>query len=73
MRNPLDLIGDADAERYDKALRIVLDDPGVDAIMTIILFQAAGIDSGVVKTIVSASDLGKKPVISDRQGGGNSL
>ncbi|HYC15104.1 MAG TPA: acetate--CoA ligase family protein, partial [Stellaceae bacterium] len=33
--NPVDLVGDANAERYRLALEILLDDPGVDAVLAI--------------------------------------
>jgi len=33
--NPVDLEDDADAERYKRALEILLDDPGVDAVLAI--------------------------------------
>jgi acetyltransferase len=33
--NPVDIIGDAPGERYRDALRLILDDPGVDAVLVI--------------------------------------
>ncbi|WP_321396137.1 bifunctional acetate--CoA ligase family protein/GNAT family N-acetyltransferase [Emcibacter sp.] len=33
--NPVDIIGDAGPQRYEDAMEIVLDDPGVDAVMVI--------------------------------------
>jgi acetyl coenzyme A synthetase (ADP forming)-like protein len=33
--NPLDLTGDADAERYDKVLKVLVKDPNIDVILTI--------------------------------------
>jgi acetyltransferase len=38
--NPVDVIGDASAERYEKALKICMDDPGVDAVLAIVTPQA---------------------------------
>jgi acetyltransferase len=33
--NPVDIIGDAPGSRYDAVLRVILDDPGVDAVLVI--------------------------------------
>jgi len=38
--NPVDVLGDALADRYEHALRLVLDDPGVDAVIVIVTPQA---------------------------------
>jgi len=38
--NPVDVIGDATPERYANAIRIVLDDPNVDAVLAIFVPQA---------------------------------
>jgi acetyltransferase len=42
--NPVDLIGDAPGERYEKALSIVLEDPGVDVVL--VLHAPTAIASG---------------------------
>ena len=42
--NPVDLIGDAPGERYEKALAIVLEDPGVDVVL--VLHAPTAIASG---------------------------
>lgn len=67
--NPLDLVGDANSSRYERALNIVMKDPNVDAVVVIVLFQTAAIDSGVVSVIVKASDERKKPIIVVSTGG----
>jgi len=69
VRNPLDIIGDADSHRYEIALNAMLRDPGVDVILLIILFQTAAIDSGVVNIAIRASDQRKKPIIAVCTGG----
>ena len=67
--NPLDLVGDADASRYQKALDIVMKDPNVDILVVVVLFQTAGIDSRVVNVIVKARETGKKPIAVISTGG----
>ncbi len=69
VRNPLDIIGDADSHRYEVALNAMLKDEGVDIILLIILFQTAGIDSSVVNIAIRASDQKKKPIIAVCTGG----
>lgn len=67
--NPLDIIGDADSHRYELALNAMMKDENVDAILLIILFQTAAIDSSVVNIAIRASDQRKKPIIAVCTGG----
>ena len=67
--NPLDIVGDADAGRYEQALDIVMRDPGVDIVVVIVLFQTVGIDSRVVNVIVKAREKGRKPLAVISTGG----
>ncbi|MCX8196793.1 MAG: CoA-binding protein [Candidatus Micrarchaeota archaeon] len=69
VRNPLDLVGDADSHRYEIALNALLKDENVDIILLIILFQTVGIDSSVVNIAIRASDQKKKPIIAVCTGG----
>lgn len=69
VRNPLDIIGDADSHRYEIALNAMLKDEGVDVILLIILFQTAAIDSSVVNVAIRASDRRQKPIIAVCTGG----
>jgi len=69
VRNPLDIIGDADSHRYEIALNAMMKDENVDIIMLIILFQTAGIDSSVVNIAIRSSDQRKKPIIGVCTGG----
>jgi len=69
VRNPLDIVGDADSHRYEIAINAMMRDPGVDVILLIILFQTAAIDSGVVNIAIRASDQRKKPIIAVCTGG----
>jgi len=69
VRNPLDIIGDADSHRYEVALNAFLKDENIDVILLVILFQTAAIDSSVVNIAIRASDLKKKPIIAVCTGG----
>ncbi len=69
VHNPVDLVGDANSGRYERALNVVMKDPNVDAIVVIVLFQTAGIDSSVTNVIVRASDDRRKPIIVVSTGG----
>ncbi|NYZ79418.1 CoA-binding protein [Candidatus Micrarchaeota archaeon] len=69
VKNPLDLSGDAGADRFGVAVNVMLDDPNVDAILVGVLFQTENIDSRVVSLLVEASNLKKKPMLVVCPGG----
>ncbi|MCX8197920.1 MAG: CoA-binding protein [Candidatus Micrarchaeota archaeon] len=69
IRNPLDIIGDADSHRYEVAINAMMKDENIDIILLIILFQTVGIDSSVVNIAIRASDQRKKPIIAVCTGG----
>ncbi len=65
--NPIDLTGDADVERYDKALEVVLKDRAVDAVVLITLFQTPTLTPDIVETVTAV--VGKKPLVVIAAGG----
>ncbi|WP_455364028.1 acetate--CoA ligase family protein [[Eubacterium] cellulosolvens] len=67
--NPLDLVGDADVERYRSALNAVSSDPNVGIILVIVLLQTSFIESDVVDAITEAYVTYNKPVIVCTIGG----
>ncbi len=69
VKNPVDLVGDADAQRYEVALDALMDDPNVDIILVLILFQTAGVQSEIIDVVANKSDLKKKPIIAFSAGG----
>lgn len=69
LRNPLDLIGDADAERYRKALDILMADSTVDALVVIVLFQTAALDSTIIGVLTKAAETKAKPMVVVSTGG----
>ncbi len=68
-RNPMDLVGDADAARYERALSILMKDPNVDVLVVIVLFQTAALDSSVVNVLVKAAQAKTKPIVVVSTGG----
>ncbi len=64
IRNPLDIAGDADSDRYEAALSAVANDNAVDMIVVIALFQTPGADSRVAAKLVHYKNSLEKPVIA---------
>lgn len=64
IRLPLDIGGDAGKERFNTALEALIDDPNVDAIMSITLFQTPGADESVAATIINQSSRKIKPIVA---------
>ena len=73
VKNPIDLVGDADTARYAAAINGVLNDRNIDSILCIVLFQTADIDSDVVNVIAEANDKRKKPIVCCVAGGAYSM
>jgi len=67
--NPVDLVGDADAERYRLAIDALLEDPNVDEIVVIILFQTPNLQPDIVGVLAAASDKRQKPILVCTTGG----
>ncbi len=67
--NPLDLVGDADVERYRSALNTVSSDPNVGIILVIVLLQTSFIESDVVDAITEAHVTYGKPILVCTIGG----
>ncbi len=67
--NPLDLVGDADVERYRQALDLVSSDPNVGIILVIVLLQTSFIESDVVDAITESQVTYGKPTIVCTIGG----
>jgi len=68
--NPVDVLGDASAERYLKALQAVLRDPGVDAVVVILSPQAVTDPLNTAEAIIQAhNENPEKPVLAVFMGG----
>lgn len=64
LQNPLDLIGDAQHDRYEVALKAVLDEPGVDGIIVLLTPQAMTDIEEIARVIVRAAERREKPVLA---------
>ncbi|MCS7192740.1 MAG: acetate--CoA ligase [Armatimonadetes bacterium] len=64
LQNPIDLIGDAQSDRYEAALDAVLDDPNVDAILVLLTPQAMTDIENIAYTIVKKSKRKVKPILA---------
>ncbi len=62
IRNPLDLAGDADADRYNVAINAVAGDPKIDIILPIVLFQTPGADSRLAEELIKIKQTVNKPM-----------
>lgn len=69
VHNPLDLVGDADVERYRFALNAVSSDPNVGIVLVIVLLQTSFIESDVVDAITESQVTYGKPTIVCTIGG----
>jgi acetyltransferase len=67
--NPVDIIGEAPPERYQKAIDICLDDPGVDGAIVILTPQAMTKPSEVAKAVIKSAEKSNKPIMTSWMGG----
>lgn len=69
--NPIDVLGDADPERYAIAVEVALTDPSVDAVIVILTPQSMTDAFGTAETIKRHIDAkgSKKPVLAVFMGG----
>ncbi len=68
--NPTDVVGDTDAERYRIALEGFVNDPNVDAIVVIVLFQVPLLEEEkVIDILAEYQRKSDKPIIAVAMGG----
>ncbi len=68
LHNPVDVIGDAQHDRYEHALGSVLADPNVDGLIVILTPQAMTDIETIAQTVVEAAKLQQKPVLASFMG-----
>jgi acetyltransferase len=67
--NPIDVLGDATAERFAAAVRLVHDDPQVDAIVVILSPQAMTDPTGTAERLCESFHASHKPLLAVWMGG----
>jgi len=68
--NPVDILGDAPAERYKNAIEIVSRDPNVDMIVVITIMQAPAIDMDKMRNVLGEARKSiNKPLVVVAPGG----
>jgi acetyltransferase len=67
--NPVDVIGDADAERYGRAVDVVSRDPGNDGVLVVLTPQAVTAPMDIATKLTSFARLEGKPILASFMGG----
>ncbi len=66
--NPVDVLGDADASRYARAIEVCLKDPGVDGVLAIYVPQDTAAPAEVAQAIINQAADSWKPVLAAMMG-----
>jgi acyl-CoA synthetase (NDP forming) len=61
--NPVDMLGSAVGETYERAIPILLEDPGVDAVMVLFVLTIVADTKDVCDAIARVSEGSEKPVV----------
>ncbi len=69
VRNPVDVLGDAPPKRVEKAVDIVLQDPGVDAVLVILTPQAMTNPTSTARVVGKLAGRTPKPLLAAWLGG----
>lgn len=67
--NPVDVLGDASVERFSRTCQLVLQDPGVDALLAVLSPQKMTLPTGVAQALVAVAAKSNKPVLASWMGG----
>ena len=67
--NPIDILGDADPERYAKALQIAAQDPNADGMLVVLTPQDMTDPTMIAEQLKSCEQAAGKPVIASWMGG----
>jgi acetyltransferase len=67
--NPIDILGDADPERYSKALEIAVKDPNSDGLLVILAPQGMTDPAQVAEALKAHGKIHGKPVLASWMGG----
>ena len=67
--NPIDILGDATADRYQQALEVCINDDNIDGILVILTPQAMTEPTLVAEYIIDGAKTSHKPVLASWTGG----
>jgi acetyltransferase len=67
--NPIDIIGDAGPDRYEKAIEIVAKDPNVDGLLVIMTPQGMTNPALIAEKLTRFAKLDHKPILASWMGG----
>jgi acetyltransferase len=67
--NPIDILGDADPNRYARAVEIALADPGSDGLLVILTPQAMTDPTGTAQRLRELAERTDKPLVASWMGG----
>jgi acetyltransferase len=66
--NPIDILGDADADRYGKSLLTILEDPHTDGVLVILTPQSMTQPLATAQAVIDAQKATGKPVLASWMG-----
>jgi len=64
IHNPVDLLGDASADRYEKAINAIMEDQGTDCILVVLTPQLITDIIGTAERIVKLQEKSSKPIFA---------
>jgi acetyltransferase len=67
--NPVDVLGDASPSRFASATEVVMNDPGVDAVLVILTPQAMTKPTETARAIINIAEGSTKPIMATWLGG----
>jgi acetyltransferase len=66
--NPVDVLGDAGADRYAAAVKLCLEDKGIDAVLVILTPQAQTEPTAVAEQLCALRKTSRKPILANWMG-----
>ncbi len=69
IHNPIDIIGDADSNRYAVCLKALMNDTEIDAVIVCTLMQTSSLEPEIVDVLSNANEKKRKPLLVVSAGG----
>jgi acetyltransferase len=67
--NPIDILGDADPDRYTKAIEVAIEDPNSDGLLVVLTPQAMTDPTKTAEKLKNLAQSAKKPLLASWMGG----